>query len=157
MKIRMTETRTGCPDGINEVTHEEGETYDCGTNQMSERLARIYLAAGWAEPVEGFESFDGDGSSPEPSDGGQSESEGEPDQSPTREEESEPSAQEQDQAEGESEPEPDGDYTKEQVGSSPYYRFLGPDGEVLTDEDEDEIRVLGKDAADQKLEEMNQS
>ena len=44
MKVRMLVTHDGSPDGININEYQAGQKYD-----LPERLARIFLDAGWAE------------------------------------------------------------------------------------------------------------
>jgi len=132
-EIRMQETREGAPNGIEVMTHREGETYEVGTHEMSADLAETYLAAGWAEAVSGEDSAGGDGPSSEAAESGGEESEGE----------------EGGEEGGE-------EYTYERVGDSPFYRIMTPDGDPLLDGDDEEVRLHGEDNAEAKIQELNE-
>lgn len=49
MRIRMTETRLGSPDGRTVHEYAAGETYDGATTPpMSDDLAAVFVREGWA-------------------------------------------------------------------------------------------------------------
>jgi hypothetical protein len=59
MRIRMTETAKGAPDGVSVYEYAEGEEYEAAPHsRMSDELARVFIAQDLA--VEVVESDPGD-------------------------------------------------------------------------------------------------
>ena len=51
MKITITKTISGSPDGIRVLPYTVGEEYEVPSPKMSAPLAKVFLTEGWAEEV----------------------------------------------------------------------------------------------------------
>lgn len=134
MRVRMTEDATGSVDGVNPTDFEEGKTYD-----LPPILASTFVKTGRAVDV---------GRSP-----------ADPNGADTAEVEAEGEAEVDDAATVDEAPADEAAVTKEQTTpNSPYYQFRDPDGDLITETEDGEekvVKVLGQENAEETRERLN--
>ena len=139
MRIRMLETSEGSPDGIRVETFYAGKTYE-----VDQSLGACFLDDGKAERLE---------KKPHDSEERETKPEGPQETKPEGPEETKDGPEEVETEEG--------SVTKEQTSEgSPWYQFRGPDGELITEMDDGEEKVvkrIGEENAERQREQFEEA